>query len=283
MGTAANMNHMGHRHIELRGIAVDAFVTAGVEGNAARADDPSEWLESEHGWVNVGKGTINTILVINKPLTPGGQARAAITMVEAKSAALAELAVGSLYSPHIATGSGTDQFIIASPLDPTVKPLEWPASSTKLGQMIGEAVLGATLEALRWQNGLDPSATRNVTRALGRFGLSEKELQARLKKAMPEKNYEFLKKNPWAVTMDPAVSAAAFAYAAILDRLQYGTLPEELASDALRSQAAVAATALAGQPGRLSEFWNKISVSPNDRLDPFVQGLALGWQERWAQ
>jgi len=285
MGTAANMNNLGHRHVEVNGVSVDAFVTAGVEGNAARPDDPADWLETENGYVNVSanKGTINTILIFNKALTNGAQARAAITMVEAKTAALTELAIPSLYSTHLATGSGTDQFIIASPSDPAAKPLEWPASSSKLGQMIGQAVTGATLDALRWQNSLEPSATRDLIHALKRFGLSDEKLRTGLKELLPQASFASFSKSPWAITHDPGISAGAYAYAAVLDRLQYGTLPQELGAESLRNQAAVIAATLAGQPGKLSDFWAKIRPSANDRLSPLLQGLALGWQARWAE
>lgn len=283
MGTAANMNNLGRRHVEVNGVTVDAFVTAGVEGNAARPDDPADWLETEDGYVNVSanKGTINTILIFNKALTTGAQARAAVTMVEAKAAALTELAIPSLYSTHIATGSGTDQFIVASPSDPGAKPLEWPASSSKLGQMIGQAVKEATLEALRWQNGLEPSATRDLFHAMRRFGLNDAELRTRLQALLPEASYASFAKSPGAITKDPGVAAPVYAYAAVLDRLQYGTIPQELAAESLRNQAALVAAALASQPERVAEFRAKIQSEPGDRLGPLAQGLAAGWQVRW--
>ena len=88
-----------------------------------------------------------------------------MTMTEGKSAALQRLAVRSLYSGDLATGTGTDQFAIASPL---AGPHRLTSASThvKLGELIGSAVRDATLEALRWQNGLESSYTRTVFSAL---------------------------------------------------------------------------------------------------------------------
>ena len=43
----------------------------------------------------------------------------------------------------------------------------------KLGELIGRSVRQATQEALRWQNGLEPSYTRGVFHALGRYGVKE--------------------------------------------------------------------------------------------------------------
>lgn len=288
MGTAANMNYLGRRTAEFKEFVVDAFVTAGVEGNAARTGDPAVWYETEKGMqymppnANPLKGTINTILVLNQVLTPAAHARAIVSMCEAKTAALMELAIGSRYSSHMATGTGTDQFILAVPVKPGVKGLRWAGSHSKIGELIGQAVRGATLEALRWQNGLETSMTRSIFHALGRFGLNEKTLLERLTKHLPEKHLALVKENTLAVFLEPRVSAAAFAYAAVLDRLQYGTLSAEIGAEALRDQGASVAVAIGGKAERWPEFWNKITPDPADRLSAFAQGLALGWELRWA-
>jgi adenosylcobinamide amidohydrolase len=281
MGTAANMNYLAMRQGRYRDLRVDVFVTAGVEGNAGRAGDPAYWYEGEKGFEQVPHGTINTIVIINKPLTPGAQARAAITMVEAKSAALSELAVPSGASSHLATGTGTDQFVLAVALEPGVRAMEDAGTHSKLGELIGDTVRQATLEALRWQNGLERSYTRNVTRALGRFGLTDKELHVRLQAILPKASYDLLKQNEMAVVYEPRVAAAAYAYAAVLDRLQYGTLPEQLAATMLRDQSANVAVALSSKLALLGEYWMQIPEQPKDRLEPFVKALALGWQTRW--
>ncbi len=283
IGTAASMNHLSWRHAEHRGLRVDAFVTGGVETNATRAGDPARWFEGETGAQRVpDAGTINTILLVNQPLAVGADVRAAVTMVEAKSAALAELGVPSRQSTHLATGTGTDQFVVATPLDLTRRALTDPGAHFKLGDLIGRAVREATLEALRWQNGLDAAATRAVGRILGRFGLSEDALFARLETALDEESRDLLARNRSSLTMEPRLAAAAFAYASVLDRLQYGSLPEPLANETLRDQAATAAVSLSGAPERWAEFWRSIPDARDDRLAPFVVGVALGWESRWA-
>lgn len=124
---------------------------------------------------------------------------------------------------------------------------------------------------------LPPSPVR------GRFGLSEDVLDARLRQALPAGSFASFEKSRSAMTSDPGVAAAAYAYVAVLDRLQYGTLPKEIASEALRGQAAAVAAALAARPEKVSEFWTQIDADgAADRLAPLVQGLALGWQARWA-
>ena len=115
MGTAANVNYAAcvvETHAELR---VCAVVTAGVEGNAGCAGDRATWHEEDDPHV----GTINTMMFVNWPLSPGAMARAVVTMTEGKSAALRDLAIASRYSQDLATGTGTDQYGIAAPLDST--------------------------------------------------------------------------------------------------------------------------------------------------------------------
>ena len=160
MGTAANMACLAHRRAAYADLLAEAFVTAGVGGNAARAGDPARWVETDSGWSECEPeaGTINTLLLLNCEVTAAAQARAVVTMTEAKSAALAELAVPSLYSPTIATGTGTDQFCLAAPLDTGSRPKEATGPHAKLGELIGKAVKGAVAEALRWQNGLERTA-----------------------------------------------------------------------------------------------------------------------------
>jgi adenosylcobinamide amidohydrolase len=168
MGTAANMNYLAIKEEADHSVAVTALVTAGVQGNAACAGDPANWRERDGKWEKVSpyQGTINTILLISRPLTPAALARAVVTMTEAKSAALVRLAVGSLYSADLATGTGTDQFCLAAPLAGE-QPFTSTSPHVKLGEMIGVAVRDATLEALRWQNGLELSYTRSIFHALG--------------------------------------------------------------------------------------------------------------------
>ena len=205
MGTAANMAYAAHRWAEFEDIRADAFVTAGVSGNAARASDPAQWAETGDGWRKLAnQGTINTILLLNCPVTAPAQARAVVTITEAKSAALAELAVPSLYSPTIATGTGTDQFCLAAPLDPGRKAHASTSPHVKLGEIIGVAVKDATKEALRWQNGLEPSYIRGLFHALGRFGLTEERTLSGLAELLPEAQHTLLGRTGRPCSSNPA-------------------------------------------------------------------------------
>ncbi|MGC1903589.1 MAG: adenosylcobinamide amidohydrolase [Candidatus Acidiferrum sp.] len=283
MGTAANMNYAAVVAARDVGVTATAIVTAGVQGNAACAGDPAAWRETEKGWEKVAEvpGTINTILLIDHALTEGALARAVITMTEAKSAALHRLAVRSLYSAEYATGTGTDQFCVAATME-RGKELTSTSPHSKLGELIGVAVRDATLEALRWQNGLEASTTRFLFHALGRFGVREKEFLAELATLLTERELELLKKNFNSVVYEPKVAAAAFAIAAVLDRIRCGTLPDSAARDIFRQQVATLATSLAARPDGWAEFYGRLAeADPEQASRGVYAAIALGWAAKW--
>jgi adenosylcobinamide amidohydrolase len=283
MGTAANMNYAAICEQQDCNLRVTAVVTAGVQGNAACAGDAAGWRETESGWEKIPPvgGTINTMLFISHPLTRGALARAAVTMTEAKSAALARLAVRSRYSKDLATGTGTDQYAIAAPLSGG-KPLTSTSPHVKLGELIGVAVRDATAEALRWQNGLEPSYTRSLFHALGAYGLNESTFFEDVAPLLSKADLELLQKNAKSVFYEPLAAAAAYAIASILDRVRYGTLPASAAREALRQQAALLAANLAARPERWPEFLARLGDADSEQPAPLVlSAIALGWSSKW--
>jgi adenosylcobinamide amidohydrolase len=290
MQTAANMNYAAVVAASDLDVTVTAVVTAGVHGNAACAGDTASWRETETGWekaLNAGPvpGTINTMLLINHALTEGALARAVITMTEAKSAALQRLAVRSLYSADFATGTGTDQYCVAARLDSDGgggKEFTSTSPHSKLGELIGVAVRDATLEALRWQNGLEVSTTRLLFHALGRYGVREADCLTELAPLLSERELELLKKNFQSVVYEPKVSAAAYAIAAVLDRIRVGTLPAAAARDIFRQQLATMASSLAAKPDAWPEFYARLAdVDPERAARGVYVAIALGWAQKW--
>lgn len=283
MGTAANMNYAGIVQQQAEDATVTAVVTAGVHGNATCAGDPTTWQESEQGWQKISApvGTINTLLLVSRSVTEGALARAIVTITEAKSAALQRLAIRSRYSRDFATGTSTDQYCIAAPVS-----AGWAFKSTstgvKLGELLGLAVRDATLEALRWQNGLEASYTRSIFHALERFGLKENSFCEDIRPYLSDCEFELLKGNHKAIVYEPLVSAAAYAIASVLDRLRHGTLPEGVAREALRQQAAILAASLAARPESWSEFYRSLDGIDLERPDRLVlAAIALGWSAKW--
>ena len=71
LGTAASIACVTHRRRELGDLRADAFVAAGVKGNATTAGDPARWVETEDGWAEVSRyeGSVTTILVLGFSLS----------------------------------------------------------------------------------------------------------------------------------------------------------------------------------------------------------------------
>jgi adenosylcobinamide amidohydrolase len=283
MGTAANMNYVAISKQQDLEVCVTAIVTAGVQGNATCAGDPADWRETDGVWEKIKpfSGTINTMLLINHPLTAGALARSVMTMTEGKSAALQRLAVGSLYSQDQATGTGTDQYCLAAPLFGKAT-LSSASTHVKLGELIGLATRTATAEALRWQNGMESSYTRGLFHIFGRYGLSEKKFWEDISLLLKDDDLQLLKKNSHSVFYEPLVSASAYSFVAVLDRIRYGTLPEATASEALRQSAALLAANLAAKPHQVNEF--RVALPQVDASQPLrllVSAMAAGWAAKW--
>ncbi len=283
MGTAANMNYAT---VVRRGddtISATAVVTAGVQGNAACAGDPTTWHEvpTEPHKTAMQTGTINVLLLLDCNITQGALVRAAVTMTEGKSAALQQLAVRSLYSSELATGTTTDQFCLAAPLRGD-SPYHYASTGVKLGEYIGGAVRDATLEALRWHNGMELSYTRGLFHALGRYGVKEQHFMEEIAPYLTVTELELLKANRNNVLYEPMVSAAAYAIASILDRCRHGVFPASTARETLRQQAACLAASLAGHLDRWPEFHASIvEVDVEQPKKLILAAIALGWSKKW--
>jgi adenosylcobinamide amidohydrolase len=283
MGTAANMNYVAVTTEIDEEVVVTAVITAGVAGNATAAGEPATWRESETGIQKVPAyaGTINTMLLINRPLTPAALARVVVTMTEGKSGALHRLAVPSKRHVDLATGTGTDQYCIAAPTSGT-RTLTSASPHMKLGELVGLATRNATMEALRWQNGLEASYTRGVFHALGRYGVLEATLFEDIAHLLGEADFELLKKNAKAAFFEPLVGSAAHTLATVCDRVRYGTIPETVSADAMVQQAASLAANLAAQVHRWAEFRTTLRPYANGDVKSLaLRALALGWSEKW--
>ena len=283
MGTAANMIYAAHEPCTFDDIRIDAIVTAGVESNATCAGDPAQWIETPQGWNKLAQvaGTINTMVIVNHPLVPEAMVRSLLTIVEAKSAALMELGVSSRYSQDLATGTGTDQVCVAAPIATDRYAYQSAGPHSKLGELLGVATRTATRNALRWQNGLEPSLTRSTVHALRRFGFSETAFLEAMRDRLSEPLMRLLEKNKNAVIYEPQVAAAAYAFAAVWDRIRFGVLPLSAASEILRQQAATLATSLSARAELWHAFWTQLTVNMDRPLDSVYDAFALGWTAKW--
>ena len=228
MGTAALMENVAIVAKAYRELVVTAIATAGVEGNGGRVGDPAQHYAPGEKTAEHKPGTINIMLIIDADMPPGTLARALVTCTEAKTAALQELMVGSLYSTGLATGSGTDQSIVlANPVSSLY--LEGAGKHSKLGELIGLTVKQAVTEALQKQNGLFPTKQHSVLRRLKRFGVTEESLwqDCQAGQLTMEETVFVQKLRQWE-RQDQAVTHTSL-YVHLLDQLQWGLLsPDEV-------------------------------------------------------
>ncbi len=175
MGTGARMDNVAIKTESFQDAVVTAMVTAGVEGNAGRAGDPTDYYKPQRNPNMAKAGTINIMLFMNASMPQGTLARALVTCTEAKTAALQELMVSSRYSTGLATGSGTDQTIVVTNPQSALY-LDDTGKHSKLGELIGLAVKAAVKEALVKQNGLTGGKQHNVVRRIERYGVSKEKL-----------------------------------------------------------------------------------------------------------
>lgn len=152
--TGADMDNLAVVKKTFREMEVTALVTAGVAGNSMRmGTDTGNYYELEKPAQADKPGTINILLLTNTQLSPRAMSRAIITATEAKSAALQDLDIRSSYSGslHSATGTGTDNIIVAEGSGPAI---DTTGGHTKMGELIGRAVYEGVQEAIKKQNGL---------------------------------------------------------------------------------------------------------------------------------
>ena len=148
LSTGANMNNVAVCEKSYRDRIVCCFATGGV-GNALRSGvDTAVWIEQD-GFYTKTLGTINIILLTNVTLTEGALAKAIITATEAKTAALQDMDARSSVSPkNQATGTGTDNMIVVSGVDPDKK-VRTTGGHTKMGELIGAATKVAVYETIK--------------------------------------------------------------------------------------------------------------------------------------
>jgi adenosylcobinamide amidohydrolase len=233
--TAAGMENAAVRTLNFRELEVTAVITAGVDVNGGRAGDPAPHYEINGQWSPVDVtgelgGTINIMLFIDGSLPPHVLARSIITATEAKAAALQELMAPSRYSRGIATGSGTDQIIVASNVQ-SPNYFSDAGKHSKLGELIGAAVRDATKEALEKQTGLNPERQCSVFARLERYGITGEDFWRLLKQQEWDDGIAgdrgFFREHFLRLERDERLVCLAASVAHLLDEYEWGLLPAE--------------------------------------------------------
>ncbi|MEA3638610.1 MAG: adenosylcobinamide amidohydrolase [Lamprobacter sp.] len=305
MSTAANMQCAVLSQAAQEELVVSVAATAGVLGNATRAGDPAAWHEYPEGSRpiqpadadsrvpvksvlmappdEVGSGTIVLLVFINQPCTAACLMRAVTMVTEAKSAALLDLRMPSLQSAGLATGTGTDQLVIAAPLPaPGDWERNWAGGHNSLGELLGRTVHAAVSRCILLQNGVCAELRRSVCGALGRHGCDEAALMAQAEAELEQAEAALFAHNLMALIHDPQAAAAAYAMAEIIDLARAGVLHAEVAREAMINQAALLAAAVAVAPEQFPALREALQSQPD--LAPGVlaaRAVALGFARKW--
>lgn len=284
--TAANVQCAGTALEEFGALKLLAVITAGVDGNAARAGDPASYVESAGQASPLTPGTINIMLFLNTPLTAGAMLEAAMLATEAKTSVLQELSVPSLYSSALATGTGTDGLILAAPLEGAA--LTNAGKHSKAGELIGLAVRRALYEALARQNSLVPALRCNVLKLLGRFGLSEGLLLETAEELMDAESARLFGDNFLGLITDPLAAAAAAGMAQLCDQCEWGVIPQGARDDLLLDYAALLAVQAGGRAAKQAAYREALCALAGREGQKWsvaraaAAALALGFSDKWS-
>ena len=290
-GTAANMNQAAIFSEKFRDLEVVALCTGGVETNAGRVGDPATVFEGPEGFESLdqaeppGEGTIVTMVFISQELVPGAMVRAIMTATEAKTAALQELGVGSCYSDGPATGTGTDQIVVASRLGGG-KPLTCAGKHCTLGELIGRAVKRASPGPWPPKTTSPPARQCSVAAHLARLGADRESLIKDVGANLDEKGRQLLADNWDSLETDPLTVAATAALVHLRDKLAWGVLSPEVRPEVLVSFGAQLSAAVSGKNELLPWFSEQLGrTSPGESNQAFLdlvhRAMGLGFERKW--
>jgi adenosylcobinamide amidohydrolase len=142
--TGAEVARAGYALATRAGVIAGAWSTAGFT-NALRVGDRATVLSTY-------AGTINIIIMVNRPLTGAAMVEAMQIVAEARTLAVLEAGIKSVRSGAPATGTGTDCIAIAAPARAASRNMHaehYCGKHTLLGELIGRAVLESCVRAIR--------------------------------------------------------------------------------------------------------------------------------------
>jgi len=209
-----------------------------------------------------------------------------VTATEAKAAILQELGINSRYSDALATGTGTDQILVASSIGNGM-PLSDARKHTKLGELVGRTCIRAIRETLVWQNSLTPNVQCSCVTHLGGLCPDEQTFCDGVGRFLSSDQSALFRKNVISINLDPPTVAAVAALTHVRNKCVWGVLPESCLKEILISQGAMITAAVSGKYTKLEYFLNELS-DRNVSIDPqafvaFVYGcFALGFTEKWS-
>lgn len=120
--------------------------------------------------VDKGYG-ISIVLMVDAALPTATMARAAVTSTEAVTCAFQQLMIGRPDSKEIASGSDSVCIAVLSNTERGIT-LHNAGKHSKLGELIGRAVIEATLSSMG-KNGVTPESQADIFKRLERFGITK--------------------------------------------------------------------------------------------------------------
>jgi hypothetical protein len=202
-------------------LAVSVVATGGCTHAESAGEEPKAHQPTA--------GTINLIVVIDGNPTESCLVSSIITATEAKSAALKELDVRSLYTGNEATGTPTDAIVVAKTGKGDAIVYSGPIS--KLGRLISCCAKQAVREAVaKAPIGGYPLA-RPMKRRLEERCLTVDKLAAELAKVKSiSQDEQSIASELTKLLDDPAYASFIFAASELSDRFTQGAFPAELGS-----------------------------------------------------
>ena len=230
-GTAANMNNASLGSAVSDGIPVSIAITAGIRGNGGCSGDPATFDEAEY--YKETNGTIVMLLSVEADLSDTAMLQLMNIMVQAKSCVIQEMQARSLYSPRIATGSGTDQIAII--ID---RKSERKLDSVKMDSAFAAGVVKLLKEnlfrAFDWQSYMTPSTQAEVLSQISRFGITRGSMEDEIR--FPNRMKDLLDAEE-IVFHDPFIVSVVTAAARLQDASDAGTVDPASALDTARRMA----------------------------------------------
>ncbi len=203
----------------------DLAVSVVATGGCTHAESAGEKSKA----AQPAAGTINLIVVVDGNPTESCLVSSIITATEAKSAALKELDVRSLYTGNEATGTPTDAIVVAK----TGKGADivYSGPISKLGRLIACCTKQAVREAVaKAPIGGYPLA-RPIKRRLEERHLAVERLASELAKVKSlGQDEKAIAAELTNLLDDPAYAAFIFAASELSDRFTQGAFPSELGS-----------------------------------------------------
>ncbi|MCL2149314.1 MAG: adenosylcobinamide amidohydrolase [Methanomassiliicoccaceae archaeon] len=165
---------------------------------------------------------VSVVLMVDADLPPATMARAAVTSTEAVTCAFQQLMIGRPDRKEIASGSDSLCITVLSNTS-CGRRLYNAGKHSKLGELIGRAVIEATLSSMG-KNGATPGSQADVFKRLERFGVTNGSCREYLAAngLDPGKGFdEELER----ISKDKAVLSYVSAVLQIADGISFGVIP----------------------------------------------------------